>query len=817
MNSVKRILVVDDEEQDRSLLEAMLDSFGYSAELTGDGAEALQKLGSYIDLVLLDVLMPGLDGLEVARRIRNRTDCGDIPIIMVTALTAKEDRLQAIAAGANDFISKPIDRTELQVRLASLLKMKDAQEALRQSEKKYRTLVETAQDVVWTLDLDLRYTYVSPSISTALGYTVDEAISMHPLDNLTQESKERIVKAFNEELALEAAGPRDRHACRVEEIERCHKDGSTRWAEISASFLRDDTGKPIGIMGVSHDITERKRMEVALEQARDELEQRVEERTAELSRANEQLMQEIADRKTAEEALRESEQRFRTLVERAPLAIAFSRDLKFVYVNPEFLKMLGFADSAELVGQPITDRIAPEDLIEFTERARGRENGLPAQTRYEATAVRKDGSRFPFEAFVTRLSLSDGDVSAVFLLDITERKQAEKEREALRTQIFQAQKMDALGTLTGGIAHDFNNLLSIMNGYTELILSEKTEDDPIYSDLQKVLETGQRGAELVQRLLAFGKKAEIDPQPININLTVENSIKLVERTFPRMIEIQTRLAKDLRTVNADAVQVEQVLMNLCINAKEAMPEGGRLRIETRNIFVDEQYCRLFPDATPGRHVLIEVSDTGAGMSEETVKRMFDPFFTTKGWNSKKGTGLGLSVSRGIVEQHGGWITCESEEGKGTVFRVYLPAMEALPEEESPHPEPASVTGDNKILVVDDEAYVRDLGKRILERSGYTVITAADGKEAVEIYAREKSNIALVVLDLIMPHMAGWKCLEELLSIDPQVKVIVSTGRSVDPSERADFEAYVKGFVNKPYQIKHLLEVVRQVMDATTPA
>ena len=254
-------------------------------------------------------------------------------------------------------------------------------------------------------------------------------------------------------------------------------------------------------------------------------------------------------------------------------------------------------------------------------------------------------------------------------------------------------------------------------------------------------------------------------------------------------------------------------MNLCINAKEAMPEGGRLRIETRNTFVDEDYCRLHPGAKPGRHVLIEISDTGTGMSKETMDRMFDPFFTTKGWDFKKGTGLGLSVAKGIVEQHGGWITCESEPGKGTTFRLYFPIIEDSPVVQKPEPLAETVPGGEKILLVDDEEYVRDLGKRILERAGYTVITASNGKEALEIYAREQSNIGLVVLDLIMPQMGGEKCLEELLKINPHVKVVVSSGHSLAPKERDHLGAYAKGFVNKPYQMKQFLEVVRGVLDA----
>ena len=211
--------------------------------------------------------------------------------------------------------------------------------------------------------------------------------------------------------------------------------------------------------------------------------------------------------------------------------------------------------------------------------------------------------------------------------------------------------------------------------------------------------------------------------------------------------------------------------------------------------------------------LIEMSDTGIGMSKETMDRMFDPFFTTKGWDFKKGTGLGLSVAKGIVEQHGGWMTCESEPGKGTTFSVYLPAIEESPVVRKPEPVAETVPGNEKILLVDDEEYVRDLGKRILERAGYTVITAANGKEALEIYAREQSNIALVVLDLIMPQMEGKKCLEELLKINPDVKVIVSTGHSLDARESLLLGALARGFVNKPYEVRQMVQTVREVLDA----
>jgi PAS domain S-box-containing protein len=396
-------------------------------------------------------------------------------------------------------------------------------------------------------------------------------------------------------------------------------------------------------------------------------------------------------------------------------------------------------------------------------------------------------------------------------LDITERKCAEEERKRLREQLFHAKKMEAIGALTGGIAHDFNNMLTIINGFAEMILLDITEDNPIYADIQAILQTGRKGAEIVQRLLAFTKKAEITVSPLDLNEVIRNSVALMERTFPKMIAIEMRLASDLGTVNGDRAQIEQALMNLCINAKDAMTDGGTLKIETENVTVDEAYCRRNLGATPGRHVLMAISDTGGGISKELMERVFDPFFTTKGWDSKKGTGLGLSVAKGIAEQHGGWIACESSCSKGTTFTLYFPVTEEFTaaRESEAGTDPGEVRV--KVLLVDDEDLVRDLGKRILERAGYGVITASNGKVALEIYAREQSSIGLVALDLIMPQMGGEKCLEELLKINPNVKVVVSTGGAMPKNERARLGACVKGFVNKPYQVRQFLDAVREAL------
>ena len=538
------------------------------------------------------------------------------------------------------------------------------------------------------------------------------------------------------------------------------------------------------------------------------------ESEADLSVTVERLEQALIERKKVEEDLRLSEAKFLDLYENAPCAYFSVRmDGTIRLCNRRAGELLGYSRE-ELIGKLVLDlyadgpggkekagkifkRFVDGEPIADEELRMQKADGAPVWVSLTVNAIRD-----PFGHTVGSRSM---------VLDISDRKRAQEERQSLRDQLLQAQKMEAIGTLTGGIAHDFNNLLQIVNGYTEMILMDMKEDDPIYKDLKKVHETGFKGAEMVQRLLSFSEKAPVSLQPLDLNDIVESSIKLMEDTFPKMIEIEVIKADDLALMNADSGQIEQLLMNLCINAKDAMPDGGRLRIETRNITVDEDYCSLHIGAKPGRHVLIEIADTGIGMSKETMDRMFDPFFTTKGWDFKKGTGLGLSVAKGIVDGHGGWITCESEPGQGTTFRVYFPAIEDSPVVEKSEPLTETVPGGEKILLVDDEENILDLGKRILEHAGYTVITASNGKEALDIYAKEQSHIGLVVLDLIMPRMSGEKCLRELLKINPHVRVIISTGHALDARESLLLGTLARGFVNKPYEVGQMAQTVKEAL------
>jgi len=518
----------------------------------------------------------------------------------------------------------------------------------------------------------------------------------------------------------------------------------------------------------------------------------------------------ITDRKRTDETLRVSEAQKQAILDGITSNIAFfNEDLEILWVNKTAANSVRKLPS-QMIGQ---------ECHKFWADPGKPCDGCPAVTVFKtkksehATVVTPDGRIWDEKG--EPIFDAHGRLMGVVEIaqDITDRVHAEKEKETLRSQLFQAQKMEAIGTLTGGIAHDFNNLLTIILGYSELLLQDRDEKDPAYADLQKIMQSARNGADMVQRLLVFSRKAETNPVPLDMNRQIRNAEQLLSRTLPKMIRIEMRLSDDLNLVHADAPQMEQIVMNLAINAKEAMPEGGILTLATSNVRLESEFCAHHPGIAPGDYVLLSVSDTGRGMDKETQDRMFDPFFTVKGWDSRKGTGLGLPVVLGIVQQHGGYIECLSEVGKGTTFNIYLPKFTADPLYDHADSRDVPALGTETILLVDDEDLVRQLGERILIKSGYRVLTARNGRQALDMYKQHQPDIALVILDLIMPEMSGKECLRELVKIDPLVRVIVSSGHSDsgDPDEVP--REFVRASVKKPYGVGQLLGTIRKVLDA----
>lgn len=393
--------------------------------------------------------------------------------------------------------------------------------------------------------------------------------------------------------------------------------------------------------------------------------------------------------------------------------------------------------------------------------------------------------------------------------DMTENYEMEEEKKQLQAQLLHAQKLKAIGTLAGGVAHDFNNIIHAIQGYTDIMLRQRTSDHPDYSKLMAIDKSAKRASELTSQLLLFSRKEKSELRPIDLNQEIRELYNLLQRIIPKMIDIELVLSDDLHHIDADPLQIEQAIVNLAINSRDAMLDGGKITIETENVYLDEKFCELNPGVTPGEQVVVRLSDTGHGMDGETLEHIFEPFYTTK--DVGEGTGLGLAMVYGIVENHRGYITCSSELGKGSTFSIYLPASTQMPEvvESEDHGDIAG--GSETILLVDDDNIVRSLGQDVLMSYGYKVLVAVDGEGGLEIYKQERERIDLVILDMIMPGMGGKKCLDELLKIDPDIKVIIASGYTHEKIKDEIMGLDNVSFISKPYDIEKLFDLVQQII------
>jgi PAS domain S-box-containing protein len=410
----------------------------------------------------------------------------------------------------------------------------------------------------------------------------------------------------------------------------------------------------------------------------------------------------------------------------------------------------------------------------------------------------------------------DGTVTHVVVVsrDITEHKRAEEEKEKMQAQLIQVQKMEAIGILASGVAHDFNNLLTVIQGYIDLAITRIDEADPLYDDLMQVNLVTARAANLTHQLLLFSRRQPMEFAPLNINRTVDDMLDMLNRLIGEDIVISTNLDPDLWTVPADVGNIEQVIMNLAVNARDAMPEGGRLTLKTENVTLDKDCCKRIPEARPGKFVCLSVADTGVGMDKETIQHIFEPFFTVK--KDGNGIGLGLSVVYGIVQKHEGWICVISEPERGSTFKVYLPALPMEPEDE---PEKATSLHDlqgsgERILMVEDEESIRKIFARALRENGYVVFEAANVEEAVAAFEREKGEFHLVFSDAVLPDTTGLELAEELLSRQPELPVLLSSGYTGHRAQRSAIHERKLPFLEKPYDVMELLQAIREAMKPT---
>jgi PAS domain S-box-containing protein len=513
--------------------------------------------------------------------------------------------------------------------------------------------------------------------------------------------------------------------------------------------------------------------------------------------------------RSVQETLRQSELNFRSLVTNAPYGICrCDATGKILDANPAFLEMLGYTATSELIGRHIYDLYGDaEQWFDLADSLRSSApfKGLTAEWK------KKDNSTTGVR--VSGRSVSNGReggiVFELFAEDITERR-------ALEQQLRQSQKMEAVGRLAGGIAHDFNNLLMVISGYSEFLLERLGSDPGLRAPAQEIASAAERASSLTRQLLAFSRKQMLAPKIVNLNSIVTENLKMLTRMIGEDVDLVMVPTDTLWPVRADSGQIEQVIMNLAVNARDAMPSGGKLTIETGNVTLDEDYVRVHAPLRPGDYVMIAISDTGAGMDAETQQHIFEPFFTTKG---TKGTGLGLSTVYGIVKQSGGYIWVYSEIGKGTTFKIYLPRVAAAGETAVAQIADQGDTrvvepGTETILVVEDEANLRYLARQFLEKQGYRVIEAADGAVAMQIAVAHEGVIHLLLTDVIMPGMNGRELAQRISEIRPNVKVLYMSGYTENVvGHNGMLDAGVR-LLQKPFNLRDLKSKVREVLDAT---
>lgn len=522
--------------------------------------------------------------------------------------------------------------------------------------------------------------------------------------------------------------------------------------------------------------------------------------------------QDITDRVMTEQAVQISEERFRVLVDSAPDPIFVQTGGFFAYTNSAAVRLFGAADRDELIGTPVIERFHPHCRDRFEERLAALiERNIPAPSRHEV-CLRMDGATVDVEASAISMNYEGSNGALVFARDISDRIKAEEEQRRLQEQLHQAQKMESIGRLAGGVAHDFNNFLSVIIGYTELAMLSQKPGADFHKNLQEVLKAATRSKEVTRQLLTFARKEAIVPDVLDLNKMVESMLKMIRRLIGENIELDWRPSASLRPVRMDPSQLDQILANLCVNARDAIVDVGRITIATNTETIDEEACRRHAHLAPGCFVTLSVSDDGCGMDQETIKQIFEPFFTTKA--SGRGTGLGLSTVYGIVKQNNGLIHVDSEPGKGTTFKIFLPGHEGRAAASQKAAEVVLPKGRGEtVLVVEDEVSILELTDKMLKRYGYNVLLAASPADALHIVRTHNEEISLLITDVIMPEMNGRQLVDEIKSVLPGIKHLFMSGYPADVIDHSGVLKDGLHFIQKPFSPKDLIAKIDGVLCA----
>jgi PAS domain S-box-containing protein len=642
---------------------------------------------------------------------------------------------------------------------------RQAEAALRESEELYRTLVSLSPDAISVADLNGLLTFTSPKAIQMFGYSPDDEILGHSiLSWVAPEEQENVstnMRRFLTEGTLTAT-----------EYTLIKKDGAPFIGELNAAVIHSHDGSPMSMIIITRDITERKQAEIALHM---------------------------------------SEERFSRFFRSTPVGTSITRlsDGQLVDANDAFLGLLGYTREEVISQNTLKLKMwaNPEDKAKVIEILQEKGNIKD----FEIQLVRKSGEIIDVLGSAEVIEMAEEKYMLSLAYDITERKRGEKERKKLEEQLFQAQKMESVGRLAGGVAHDFNNMLGVIIGRAEMALELDLSTDKLQHNLKEILKAGLRSADLTRQLLAYARKQTAAPKILDLNGTISGMLNMLRRLIGEDIDLLWIPELDLWKVKIDPSQVDQILANLAVNARDAISGVGAITMRTDNVVIDDSNRAETPEFIPGEYVLLTVNDTGAGMSQEVRKNIFEPFFTTK--ELGKGTGLGLSTVYGIVKQNDGFVYVASEPGKGTTFKIYLPRFEAetvhVPSEEITVKRP---TGTETILLVEDDEAILNLGKMILENLGYTVLAAGTPVDAIHLVEKHSGDIHLLITDVVMPEMNGRELAEQLSAIRPNLECLYMSGYTADVIAHRGILDEGVGFIQKPFLSEDLAAKVRQVLD-----
>lgn len=650
--------------------------------------------------------------------------------------------------------------------LRNITEQKLYEEKLRQSEQKYRVIADNVPVGIF-IHVGGIIRYAGKEGARMLGYSAEDRLGTNIMDMIHEDDRALVMdRARRRALGEEVQSGY--------EVRIVRKDGSLLPILIYGSNVEYLGEK--AIQGVFIDISERKKAERELEQTL--------------------------------ERLKQSEEQHRLLVESSHDAIVVVRDSKITFVNRKMLQLVGYEES-ELIDRPFEDVTHPEDREFVMENYLKRISGQYSPDRYEFRLITKEGNPVFVEINVVLSEWGGQKASVSFIRDITDRKIAENERAKLFDQLLSVQKMEAIGALAGGMAHNFNNILVGIMGYSEYLLSKRHEADPEYKAIKTIHEGSVKASDLTRQLLNIARGGEFKRVRLSLNEVISRVMPLISGTFNRSLEVQTLLDPGPVVMEGDVGQIEQSLLNICINARDAMPEGGKLLIETYSRRLDEDFVKQHLGSKVGTYVVLSVTDTGIGMPPHIKEHIFEPFFSTK--KHAGGTGMGLATVWGVVKNHGGIVTVYSEPGSGTTFKLYFPAIYLeTQKEDRGHDEITPGRGET-LLLVDDEPIIREMWGEILEEIGYHVVSAGDGDEALSILEKRGGAVDLVILDLVMPHKGGKETFGMIRKRYPSLKVLVSSGYSENGEAREVIESGADGFIQKPYQIRMVTAKIREIL------